>query len=197
MKTSQERIEIWQSEQYQNRVRELEKDGCTTSDAQGIADVEFKVYYNCHFIEQSENTRKRNRTMKKTLIVLIIFILNVSNCFAYNQDSFYDQAEISIHGNRPKVDIEVSELSVTILEDDFVDGIAKKNVKVANEGNVPCRIEIEVSNVPVDLNVTAEVDDVFLLKGQSTELNITVELTEQQTETSFNFSILIKANLRP
>jgi DNA-binding transcriptional regulator/RsmH inhibitor MraZ len=41
MKSMQECLEIWQSEAYQNRVRELEEEGCTTSDAQGVADVEF------------------------------------------------------------------------------------------------------------------------------------------------------------
>lgn len=135
--------------------------------------------------------------MKKFSIFAICLMLISTNAFSYNEGSFYDEEKISVHGNRPKVDIQVSELNVTILEDDFVDGVAKKSVKVANEGNVPCRIEIEVSNVPVDLNVTAEVDDVFLLKGQSTELNITVELTDQQDVSEFNFTVLVKANLRP
>jgi len=33
--------EIWQSEAYKQRVIELEEEGCTTSDAQGVADAEF------------------------------------------------------------------------------------------------------------------------------------------------------------
>ena len=41
VKTSQERLIIWQSKEYQERVLQLEADGCCTSDAQGIADVEF------------------------------------------------------------------------------------------------------------------------------------------------------------
>lgn len=44
MKTSQERLKLWQSKEYQQRVLELENEGLTTSDAQGVADAEFNVY---------------------------------------------------------------------------------------------------------------------------------------------------------
>ena len=44
MKTPEERLAIWQSVEYKNRVKELEKEGCTTSYAQGVADVEFKIH---------------------------------------------------------------------------------------------------------------------------------------------------------
>lgn len=39
--TIQEVKRIWQSKEYQKRVLELEQEGLTTSDAQGVADVEF------------------------------------------------------------------------------------------------------------------------------------------------------------
>ena len=40
-------LAIWQSKEYQDRVLQLEQEGCTTSDAQGIADVELKLCPNC------------------------------------------------------------------------------------------------------------------------------------------------------
>lgn len=134
--------------------------------------------------------------MKKLIFILVAVLVSV-NAFAYNPNSFFDEAEIFVTGQRPKVDIEVSELNVTILADDFVDGVAEKEVLISNEGSVPCRIKLALKNVPVDLNVTAEVDNDFLLKGETTTLNIRVELTEQQNAEDFNFSILVKASLRP
>ena len=137
--------------------------------------------------------------MKKQIIIFTIalmFILS-SLSYAYNPNSFYDEEEITVSGKRPKVDIEVSELTVTIEVDDFVDGVAEKIVSISNEGSVPCRIELELKNVPIDLDVRANVDDDFLLKGQSTNLNIYVELTDQQKEEDFTFTILVKASLRP
>jgi hypothetical protein len=113
------------------------------------------------------------------------------------QLSYFDEAEIFVTGQRPKVDIEVSELNVTILADDFVDGVAEKEVLISNEGSVPCRIKLALKGVPVDLDVTAEVDNDFLLKGETTTLNIRVELSEQKDVEDFNFSILVKASLRP
>ena len=41
--TIKEVMKIYQTKEYQNRVRELESEGLTTSDAQGVADVEFKA----------------------------------------------------------------------------------------------------------------------------------------------------------
>lgn len=37
-------LKIWQSKEYIDRVLQLEEEGCTTSDAQGVADVEFKIH---------------------------------------------------------------------------------------------------------------------------------------------------------
>ncbi|MHA1790180.1 MAG: hypothetical protein ACTSXT_13290 [Candidatus Helarchaeota archaeon] len=141
--------------------------------------------------------KQRRKQMKKLLIASLFVTLIVSNVYAYNPHSFYDQEQINIHGNRPKVDIEVSEIDVTILPEDFVDGIATKSVKISNEGNVPCRIELELQNIPIDLQVEAIVDSEYLLKGEMTGLTITVELTEQMEEEIFNFIVLVKANLRP
>jgi hypothetical protein len=154
-------------------------------------------YNNCHFIEKSQNTIKRNKNMKKTILIFIGLFLIPLNVFAYNPNSFFDEAEIFVTGQRPKVDIEVSELNVTILADDFVDGVAEKEVLISNEGSVPCRIKLALKGVPVDLDVTAEVDNDFLLKGETTTLNIRVELSEQKDVEDFNFSILVKASLRP
>lgn len=36
-------IKIYQSKEYQQRVLQLEAEGLTTSDAQGVADVEFNA----------------------------------------------------------------------------------------------------------------------------------------------------------
>ncbi|MFW6311711.1 MAG: hypothetical protein ACOC1K_05695, partial [Nanoarchaeota archaeon] len=135
--------------------------------------------------------------MKKVIILIIGLILISTSAFAYNPNSFYDEETVNVHGNRPKVDIVVSELDVTILETDFIDGVATKRVEISNDGNVPCRIELELQNVPIDLNVNATVDSEFLLKGEITTLNIEVELSEQQNEETFDFTILVKANLRP
>ena len=135
--------------------------------------------------------------MKKILILTIGLILLASNVFAYNPNSFFDEEEIVVNGQRPKVDIEVSELNVTILADDFVDGVANKTVTLSNEGTVPCRLEVELGKVPVDLNVLATIDNDFLLKGETTTLNIEVELSEQQNVEDFTFTILVKASLRP
>lgn len=36
-------MKVYQSKQYKERVRQLEEEGCCTSDAQSIADVEFNA----------------------------------------------------------------------------------------------------------------------------------------------------------
>jgi hypothetical protein len=131
------------------------------------------------------------------IIISLLLCFPVLSLAGYGHDSFYDEETITVQGNRPKVDIEVTELTVTITPDDFVDGVAEKIVGIANEGNVPSRIDIEVADIPVDLEVTAVVGNEFLLKGQTTDLTITVQLSEQQVETSFEFTVLVKAHLRP
>lgn len=131
------------------------------------------------------------------LIVIICMLITSPVLAGYNPNSFEDEETISIQGQRPKVDITVSELTVNIPADAFVDGIAKANVKISNDGTVPCHLAIQVGHVPVDLTVTAEVDTNYLHKGESTDLNIVVELSEQQDVEDFTFTILIEATLRP
>ena len=41
MKSPNKMYIVWQSKEYQERVEQLEIEGCTTSDAQGIDDAEF------------------------------------------------------------------------------------------------------------------------------------------------------------
>jgi hypothetical protein len=135
--------------------------------------------------------------MKKLILTIVMIMLFVGNSFAYNPDTFYDEETINVNGQRPKVDIEVSEIEVRILAEDFVDGVANKSVRISNEGSVPCHLAIELGKVPVDLEVSARVDDDFLLKNESTDLNIVVELTDMMEEADFTFTILIKASLRP
>ncbi|MFA5048611.1 MAG: hypothetical protein WC516_06325 [Patescibacteria group bacterium] len=135
--------------------------------------------------------------MKKLILAVVMIMLFVGNSFAYKPDSFKDEETINVYGQRPKVDIEVSEIEVRILAEDFIDGVANKSVRISNEGSVPCHLAIELGQVPVDLQVSAKVDDDFLLKNASTDLNIVVELTDQQEVEDFTFTILIKASLRP
>ena len=137
--------------------------------------------------------------MKKLLcaVVVLLGLLFVSNVYAYNPNSFEDEETLTIQGNRPKVDIELSEIVVTVEPEDFVDGKAEAKVEISNEGNVPCHLELELQNVPVDLEVEANVEDDFLLKGETTTLYIVIALTEQQDTESFQFSVLVKAHLKP
>ena len=137
--------------------------------------------------------------MKKLLcaVMVLLGLLFVSNVYAYNPNSFEDEEALTIQGNRPKVDIELSEIVVTVEPEDFVDGKAEAKVEISNEGNVPCHLELELQNVPVDLEVEAKVEDDFLLKGETTTLYIVIALTEQQDTESFQFSVLVKAHLKP
>jgi hypothetical protein len=41
MKSIQEKLAVYQSKEYKERLLQLEEEGCTTSDAQAVADVEF------------------------------------------------------------------------------------------------------------------------------------------------------------
>ena len=136
----------------------------------------------------------------KTLFVVLVWVISllfVSNTYAYNPNTFEDEETLTIQGNRPKVDIELSEIVVTVEPGDFVDGKAEAKVEISNEGNVPCHLDLELQNVPVDLEVEAKVEDDFLLKGETTTLYITIALSEQQDTESFQFSVLVKAHLRP
>lgn len=128
------------------------------------------------------------------ITVIVFFFIGVA--FAYNPNSFVDEEELTIQGNRPKVDIELSEITVNVDAEDFVDGVFEKSITISNEGNVPCRLSLTLEDVPVDLKVDATVDDDFLLKEESTSLNIVVELTEQQETESFSFKIIVEARLR-
>lgn len=135
---------------------------------------------------------------KKFLIVLVVacFIFTTP-VFAYNPNSFEDEETITIAGNRPKVDIEASEITVRIEPEDFRDGIVEKSIVIDNQGNVPCHLAVTLESVPVDLKVEATVDDDFLLRGESTNLNIIVELTDMQETEAFEFKVIVKATLRP
>lgn len=132
--------------------------------------------------------------MKKALILTVVFCMMFAG-MVFAQPSFYDSEEISVQGNRPKIDIEISELTVNIDAEDFVDGVAEKEVEITNEGNVPCTLTLTVGNVPVDLTVEATVDTDRLHKGESTTLRIRVELSEQQDVEDFSFTVLVEAEL--
>jgi len=137
--------------------------------------------------------------MKKLLCIMIVSLglFFVSNAYAYNPNSFEDEETLTIQGSRPKVDIELSEIIVTIEPEDFVDGKAEAKVEISNEGSVPCHLDLELQDVPVDLEVEAKVDDDFLLKGETTTLLIVIELTDQQETESFTFTVVVKAHLKP
>lgn len=136
--------------------------------------------------------------MKKVFLISMMFIvLSFSQVYAYNPNSFTDEETLTVQGKRPKVDIEVSEVTVQVEPENFVDGIAEKVIKIDNAGNVPCHLTLTIDDVPVDLKVNATVDNDFLLKGESTNLNIVVELTDMQETESFEFTILVEATLRP
>lgn len=136
--------------------------------------------------------------MKRFLIAFVICLLLLFSykCYAYNPNTFEDEETVSVQGNRPKVDIELSEITVNIEPEDFIDGVFEKTIIISNEGTVPCNITLEIQNVPKDLDVEATVDDDFLLRGESTGLNIIVTLTDQQDTESFSFTILVSANLK-
>lgn len=132
--------------------------------------------------------------MKKTLVLTVVFVMLFSiNAFA--RPPFYDSEEITVQGQRPKVEIEISELTVNIDAEDFVDGVAEKEIEITNEGNVPCSLTLTVGSVPVDLTVEATVDTDRLHKGESSTLRIRVELSEQQDVEDFSFTILVEAEL--
>lgn len=137
--------------------------------------------------------------MKKLFMLIIMgLVLCSTNAFAFNPNTFEDQEEVNVNGRRPKVEIAISEYIVTIEPEDFDEtGIALKEVDVDNTGNVPCHLEVTVKKVPVDLDVIAEVDDDFLLRGESTTLKIEVELSDQQDAETFEFIIVIRATLLP
>lgn len=133
--------------------------------------------------------------MKKFFLVMLFVFSFVVTSYAFNPNSFVDEEQINVSGNRQKVDIVVSEITVNIVPEDFVDGVFQRTVTVTNQGNVPCNLIVELQNVPVDLNVTATVDDNFLTKNQSTILHINVEETDMQNSDSFSFVIVVKASL--
>ena len=137
--------------------------------------------------------------MKKSIFLAIVLLAFCSiNAYAFNSNTFIDQEEMNVNGKRPKVEIAVSEYVVTIEPSDFDEtGIALKEVDVDNTGNIPCHLQVTVKKVPVDLNVTAEVYDDFLLSGESTTLKIEVELSDQQEAEGFEFIIEIRATLLP
>lgn len=128
------------------------------------------------------------------IIVVVFFFIGIA--FAYNPNSFEDKEILTVQGNRPKVDIELSEITVNVDPEDFVNGIFEKSIVISNEGNVPCRLRLTLENVPVDLKVDATVDDDFLLKRETTNLNIVVGLTDMQETESFTFTIVVEARLR-
>lgn len=132
------------------------------------------------------------------IVVAVFMMLAVfaPKAHAYNPNSFSDEEIVTVQGNRPKVDIEVSEIEVRVDPEDFIDGVAEKTITVSNEGNVPCRLSLTLKDVPVDLDVKATVDDDFLLKGESTSLNIVIQLTDMQETESFLFTLIVEANLR-
>jgi len=135
--------------------------------------------------------------MIRKILLSIVLLLAISfNVFAYNPASFYDEEELRVQGQRPKIDIILSELEVTINPEDFIDGISEKSIIITNNGNVPCTSKLELKDVPVDLIVKATVDDDVLLRGESTNLNISVELSDMQETEAFTFIIIIKATLR-
>lgn len=131
------------------------------------------------------------------MTLLIVCFIFTMPAFAYNPNSFHDEEVISVQGNRPKVDIEASEYTVRVEADAFVNGIAEKTVTIDNQGNVPCYLKLTLKDVPADLKVEATVDDDFLLKGEATNLNIVVELTDMQETEAFEFTIVVDASLRP
>jgi hypothetical protein len=133
--------------------------------------------------------------MKKAICFIVVLLMVSVNGFAYNPNSFYDSEEITVIGQRPKVEIEVSELTVNIEADEFVDGIVEKEVTITNSGVVPCRLALTLKKVPVDLNVIATVDSDRIFKGESTTLRIRVELSEQQEVEDFQFNVLVEATL--
>lgn len=135
------------------------------------------------------------------LVGIVIAVFMLLACFApkaeaYNPNSFSDEEVLTIQGNRPKVDIEVSEIEVRVDPEDFIDGVAEKTITVSNEGNVPCRLNLTLKDVPVDLDVKATVDDDFLLKNESTNLTIIIQLTDMQETESFLFTLIVEAKLR-
>ena len=134
--------------------------------------------------------------MKRLGLIIVILSL-VSNVYAYNSNSFIDEETLTVQGKRPKVNIELSEITVNIDPEDFVDGVFEKSIVISNEGNVPCRLRLSLENVPVDLKVEATVDDDFLLKNETTNLNMIVELSDMQETESFTFTIVVQARLRP
>lgn len=139
--------------------------------------------------------------MKRTCLGLFVVVFSLfiftGLAWGYNPATFEDTETISVQGQRPKVDIEVSELTVNIQAEDFVDGIATKTVTISNAGTVPCHLALTVKDVPVDLNVKAEVDNDFLQRNDLTTLTVTVELSDQQKEEDFVFVVVVEATLLP
>ena len=132
---------------------------------------------------------------KKLIIVVCMMLQVVPSTFAYNPGSFSDEEIVAVQGQRPKVDIEVSELTITINADDFIDGVAVKKTTITNEGTVPCTLKLVVSEVPIDLTVEAVVGSDRLHKNESTDLEITVTLGEQQEAVDFQFNVTVEAAL--
>jgi hypothetical protein len=130
---------------------------------------------------------------KKLLLILLIIVLGITLGYA---KSFEDEETLIIQGNRPKVNIELSELLIEIEPQDFEDSQAVKEITIYNEGNVSCYIDTSVQNVPYDLNVTVYIDDDILEVNGETTLTITVNLTEQQENTYFSFIVIIRAEMQ-
>jgi len=133
--------------------------------------------------------------MKKFLLMIVVLMLAVSNCFAYNPKTYTDEEELTVEGKRPKVDIELQELDIRINADDFVDGTVQKATMINNIGNKSCILTVILKNVPVDLNVHAYVDTDVLGKNESTTLTIFVELGDMQDIEDFVFTVIVKAEM--
>ena len=68
-------------------------------------------------------------------IMALIFV--ITDVYAYNPHSFADEEIVTVQGNRPKVDIELSEIIVNVSPEDFVDGVFEHRIIVSNDGSVP------------------------------------------------------------
>ena len=145
--------------------------------------------------------REMDTPFIKSLIMFFIgFLIITFGCslaFAYNPNSFIDKKTLFINGKRPRIDVNLSAFEVTINPNNFINGIANETVVISNDGNVPCYLTVTVQNVPVDLNIEATIDTDVLFRGESTNLNLSIELTDMQETDTFNFTILIEARLRP
>ena len=134
--------------------------------------------------------------MFKKIGMAVLMLGLITNAYAYNPNNFVDKEILTVHGNRPKVDIELSEITINVEPEDFINGIFEKSITISNEGNIPCRLKLTLEDIPVDLKIDATVDNDFLIKGETTNLNVVIELTDMQETESFSFTIIVEAKLR-